>query len=85
MNKDKAHKYLLESRKCRNIAEFINDRHGRRVNPTEVGDKRMLVIQSKLLFGEIYKYREGCRFFQNNWCMGPFYSYDPNEAQIRKT
>lgn len=45
----------------------------------------MLVIQSKLLFGEIYKYREGCRYFQNNWCMGPFYSYDANEKDIRKS
>jgi len=39
----------------------------------------MLVAQTKLLFAEIYKNREGCKYFENNWFMGPFYSYDKNE------
>jgi hypothetical protein len=35
-------------------------------------------MQSKLLFADIYKYRDGLTFFQNDWFMGPFYSYDKN-------
>ncbi len=46
--------------------------------------KRELLLKGKLMFSEIYNRKEGMAFFKNSWFMGPFYSYDTNEAIIRK-
>jgi len=66
------------------MGEFINEKEGRLVNINDVIDKRMMVAESRLLFEEVYKYRKGCEFFKNDWFMGPFYSYDKNESEVRK-
>ena len=85
-SKEQLHKYILEGRNCRNVQEFFNERQSWKDpgNRKDVLNKKMLVVKGKLLFSEIYEYREGSRFFGNDWCMGPFYSYDHNEHQIRK-
>lgn len=46
--------------------------------------RQALVIKGKVLFSDIYNCREGLRYFRNDWHMGPFYSYDPNERQIKR-
>lgn len=43
-----------------------------------------MLLKGRLIMGEVYGEREGMRFFRNDWFMGPFYSYDHNEAQLAK-
>ena len=83
-NKKDLHKYILDGRKCKNVSEFINEKNDRRIDRHKVMDKKKLLVQGMLFFNDIYAQREGHKYFKNDWFMGPFYSYDHNENNIKK-
>jgi hypothetical protein len=50
-----AQRYILDGRTCRTLKQFTNEK-----DINERIDKRMLAFQTRALFEEVYKYREGC-------------------------
>ena len=71
---------ILEGRKCRNTGEFLNVRGSKQRGQMDgLIRKQEMLLQGRMVLGEVYREREGMRFLRNDWFMGPFYSYDHNE------
>ena len=48
-------------------------------------DKKKLLVKGMLFFQDFYSQKEGHKYFKNDWFMGPFYSYDFNENEIKRS
>lgn len=75
----KLQKTILAARKARNIEEFIKPEKGLRPETRDERFQRTMLFSHGLqFFNEVYSYKPGNKLFQNDWFMGPFYSYNGN-------
>ena len=69
-------RFILEGRNCRNTREFVGKRNN------DCLKKKEMLIKGKTILNDVYKQKDGMRFFKNDWFMGPFYSYNHNEKKM---
>lgn len=75
----KLERTILAARKAKNVDEFMKPEKGFRPETREERMQRTLLVSHGIqFFNEIYSYKPGNKMFQNDWFMGPFYSYDTN-------
>ncbi|KAL4474927.1 hypothetical protein ABPG74_001623 [Tetrahymena malaccensis] len=86
-------KKVMDARKSSNTQQYINESYKfakPNSNKIERLKRTLMVAQGIELYENIYGYREGndqrngFQFGQNDWFMGPFYSYDHNSQSLKQ-
>ena len=89
-NRKDIHKNILDARIAKKWDKYANSdfKVARPPFNRDLRRKRMwLVAQGIELYEDIYGMRDnppGLRMLENDWFMGPFYSYDPNFEKLKK-
>ncbi|KRW98413.1 hypothetical protein PPERSA_12892 [Pseudocohnilembus persalinus] len=88
-NQKQIKKQILEARTYKNVNSYINQemKFSRpQYNKKERLQRTLLVAKGMETFDQVYGYRQesknGKQFLQNDWHMGPFYSYNGNSKQM---
>ncbi|KAL4512264.1 hypothetical protein ABPG72_005266 [Tetrahymena utriculariae] len=86
-------KKVMDARKSSNTQQYINESYKfakPNSNKMERLKRTLIIAQGVELYENIYGYREGndqrngFQFGQNDWFMGPFYSYDHNSHSLKQ-
>lgn len=84
------HKNILDARIANKWNNFANSNYKvcKPIATHDLRKKRMwLVAQGLELYEDVYGIRDaeaGSKLLQNDWFMGPFYSYDPNFDKLKR-
>ena len=86
MSDKQLNKTILAARYSKDVSDFImsGEKSWKPMLREDRIKKTLLVTQGMQVMERMYRREEGRELGKNDWFMGPFYSFDRNEKEMRR-